>query len=173
MTIYTTNSTNVDAVALFTVDGNDALVRVSASNPLAIVAGAAGAADIVNGYQTFTATTVATTLLTVAAGRTWDGEIGATCAVSIAAASTTAGQARAVFATAGTGVTPAAGTVFAIEAKVGANAATGTVGGSGSASNSMPVILIAPAGNAITVTVVTTQAGTASVVDAWASGHYV
>jgi hypothetical protein len=127
----------------------------------------------VNGFQTFTATTGATTLLTVAAGRTWVGTVGAACAVGIAAASATAGQARAVFATAGTGVTPAAGTVLAVEAKAGANAATGTVGSNGARTATMPLTIIAPAGNSVTVTVATTQAGTASVVDAWASGRYV
>jgi len=173
MTDYSRDSKSVAAVALFTVDANDAPTRVSVTNPVPTAPSAPVAAEIVTGYQTFTATTGATTLLTVAAGETWVGEIGAACAVGIAAASATAGQARAVFATAGTGVTPAAGTVFAVEAKAGANSATGTVGSSGSRTASMPLTVIAPVGNSVTVTVATTQAGTASIVDAWASGRYV
>lgn len=131
------------------------------------------AANILNGFQSFTVTTAATTLLTVPAGRTWVGEVGATCSVGVAAASVTAGQARVVFATAGAGVTPAAGTVGGCEALAGANAATGTVGSNGSARTRMPLTVIAPAGNAVTVTVATTQAGTASRVDAWASGALI
>lgn len=172
MTDYSRNSPNVDASAVFTVDASDIPTPVSSTNPLPVIEGAPTAANVVNGYLTFTATTVATTLLTVAAGQTWVGQVGATCSVGIAAASATAGRARAVFATAGTGVTPTAGTIFAVEAKVGANSATGTVGGSGNVANSMNVVVIAPAGNAVTVTVETTNAGTASVVDAWASGRY-
>jgi len=173
VTDYSRDSKSVTASALFTVDANDVPARVSVTNPVPTTTSAPVAADIVNGFQTFAATTGATTLLTVAAGRTWVGSIGAACAVGIAAASTTAGQARAVFATAGTGVTPAAGTVLAIEAKAGANAATGVTGSQGSSAGSTPLTVIAPSGNAVTVTVATTQAGTASVVDAWASGRYV
>jgi len=173
VTDYSRDSKSVTASALFTVDANDVPARVSVTNPVPTTTSAPVAADIVNGFQTFAATTGATTLLTVAAGRTWVGSIGAACAVGIAAASTTAGQARAVFATAGTGVTPAAGTVLAIEAKAGANAATGTVGSNDSRTATMPLTVIAPGGNSVTVTVATTQAGTASVVDAWASGRYV
>jgi len=173
MTDYSRDSKSVIATALFTVDANDAPSRVSSTNPVPTTTSAPVAADVVNGYQQFSVTTGATTLLTVAAGETWTGHIGASCAVGIAAASATAGRARAEFATAGTGVTPAAGTVLAVEAKSGANAATGTVGSNGNNNASMPLTVIAPAGNSVTVTVATTQAGTASTVDAWASGRYV
>ena len=141
--------------------------------PLATSVGAATAANILNGFQSFAATTGATTLLTVPAGRTWVGVVGVSCTASVAAASSTAGQARCVVATAGANVTPAAGTVVACEAKAGANAATGTVGSNAAQRASVPVTVIAPAGNAVTLTVVTTQAGTASVIDAWAVGALV
>lgn len=128
-------------------------------------------ANILNGFQTFTATTAATTLITVPAGRTWIGEIGSAVTVGIAAASATAGQARAVIATAGAGVTPSAGTQLAVEARTGANSATGTVGSQAANTARARLVVIAPAGNAVTVTVASTNAGTNSVVDAWAIGE--
>lgn len=122
------------------------------------------------GYAAYTASQVATTLVTVPAGNTFIGEIGAQCDVGVAAASTTAGQALAVFTTAGANAFPAAGSVFDVEARCGANAATGTVGSQGSASGSRRITVIAPAGNAVTIQVTTTQAGTASRCSVWANG---
>lgn len=173
MAEYSRDSKSVVAAALFTVDASDVPTRISGTNPLPTASGAPTAANVLVGFLSFAATTGATTLLTVPAGRTWVGTIAATCAVGIAAASSTAGQARAAFATAGTGVTPAAGTVAACEAKAGANAATGTVGSNGSARLALPLTVVAPAGNSVTVTVATTQAGTSSVVDASASRELV
>lgn len=164
---------NVNSAAVFIVDASDVPTAVSSSNPLPVVAGAATAANVLNGFQTFTSTTGATTLLTVPAGRTWVGTVGVSCSTAIAAASATAGQARAVIASAGTGVTPAAGTLFACEANAGANAATGTVGSNNFGRQQIPLTLIAPVGNAVTLTVVTTQAGTTSRVDAFASGSLI
>lgn len=127
-------------------------------------------ANILNGFATAAATTGATTLITIPATRTWVGTVGLSCATAIAAASATAGQARGVITTAGTNVTPAAGTVMACEAKAGANAAAGTVGSSADHFTFVPLTVIAPAGNSVTVQVTSTIAGTAGVVDAWASG---
>lgn len=163
----------VHNAAMFTVDSNGAPSPVSATSPVPTTSGAATAANVLNGFQTFTATTGATTLLTVPAGRTWVGKVGAGCSTTVAAAGLTAGQARAVIATAGAGVTPAAGTVFAVEANAAVNAATGTVGSSAQASQVMPLTVVAPGGNSVTLTVVTTQGGTSSRVDAWASGALV
>ena len=173
MADYSRDSKSVGAAALFTVDASDVPTRISGTNPLPTTAGAPTAANVLVGFQSFAATTAATTLLTVPAGRTWVGTIAATCSVGVAAASSTAGQARAVFATAGTGVTPAAGTVAACEAKAGANAAAGLTGTSDTAQMVLPLTVVAPAGNSVTVTVATTQAGTSSVVDTSASGELV
>lgn len=158
-----------------TVDANGNAVAVSSASPLPVSTsqGAPAAANILNGFQTFTATTVATTLLTIPAGRTWVGQVGVACAVEVAAAATTAGQARGVVAVAGTGATPAAGTVFAVEAKAGANAATGTVGTSGNNHALLTVAVVAPSGNAVTVTVTTTISPTQGVVDAFAVGSLI
>lgn len=163
----------VGRTTVYVEDSSGNPVRVSTSAPLPVLPGAPTAANSLTGYQTFTSTTGATTLITVPAGRTWVGTIGAACSVAVAAAAATAGQARAVFTTAGTNVTPAAGTVFAIETRAGANAAAGTVGSESSSSLSMPLTVIAPAGNTVTVQVASTQAGTNSIVDAWASGNLI
>ena len=163
----------VGNAALFTVDSAGVSTAVGSSTPLPTTSGAATAANVLTGFQSFTSTTAATTVVTIPAGRTWVGTVGVSCAVSIAAASSTAGQARAVVTVAGTGVTPAAGTILAAEAKVGANAATGTVGGSESRSATSPFTVIAPAGNSVTIQVASTNAGTASVVDCWATGALV
>lgn len=128
------------------------------------------AANVLVGYQTFTATTGATTLITVPAGRTWVGTVGVACAVTTTAGSSTAGQARAVVTVAGAGVTPAAGTIMAAEAKSGANAVTGLVGTQGHRSASLPFTVVAPGGNAVTIQVTTTITGTAGVVDSTATG---
>ena len=126
--------------------------------------------NILSGYQTFTSTTSATTVITIPAGRTWVGTIGAACACQEVAAGAVAPQARAVFTTVGTGAIPTAGSYFAVEAKGGANAATGLVGSQDSTAASTPFVAAAPVGNSITIAVASTNAGTVSVVDAWASG---
>lgn len=149
---------------------NGAAVNTGPSGDLRVAPQVPTAANLLVGYQTFTSTTSATTLITVPAGKTWVGTIAASCACQEVAAGTAAPQARAVFTTAGTNVTPAAGTYFAVEAKGGANAATGLVGSQDSTFGSLPFIVVAPAGNSVTIAVASTNAGTASVVDASASG---
>lgn len=164
------DASGTSGVPLFTLDGAGTLVPVSAANrlPTATTSGAPAAANILNGFLTFAATTAATTLITVPAGRTWTGTVAVSCAASTTAAATAAGQARAVVSVAGVGVTPAAGTVLAVEAKAAANAATGTSGDSAANSLSAPLVVVAPAGNAVTVQVATTV--TTGTVDAAASG---
>ena len=128
-------------------------------------------ADINVGYLSHTSTTGATTLLTVPAGRTWAGTVTIVAAVAKDAAATTTAQARAVIATAGTGVVPAAGTILACEAKAGANAVGGVTGSQGGNSIAARVVVRAPVGNAVTLTLVSTVAGTAGVLDVSAIGE--
>ena len=90
---------------------------VSGSGTFSTQQAAPATASILAGYQSFTSTTAATTLITIPAGKTWIGMIGASVDCAIAAASSTAGQALAVFTTAGANATPAAGTYFAVEAR--------------------------------------------------------
>lgn len=167
------DSSGTSGVPLFTLDGAGVLVPVSAANrlPTATTEGAPTAANVLNGFLTFAATTAATTLITVPADRTWTGKVAVSCAASTAAALTAAGQARAVVTTAGVGVTPAAGTVFAVEAKAAANAATGTVGNAAANSLSIDLVVVAPAGNAVTLQVASTV--TTGTVDASASGSLI
>ena len=127
--------------------------------------------DILVGYQTFTSTTGATTLITVPAGRTWVGTLSANCACQEVAAGTAAAQARCVFSTSGATVTPAAGSYFAVEAKAGANAASGLVGTQAANFGSTPFTVTAPVGNTALIQVTVTIAGTAGVVDASAIGN--
>ena len=147
---------------------------VSVSGTVPTTMAAPVAADVIAGHLAHTATTAAATIITVAAGETWRGTISICCDVAIAAASATAGQALGVLATAGTGVTPSAGTYLTCEARAGANAATGTVGSS--AANAVVIqdfVLIAPVGNAVTLTGDTTIAGTAGRVSYSANGNYL
>jgi hypothetical protein len=146
-------------------------VSVSGSGAFSTQQAPPAAAAILAGRQTFTATTGATTLITVPAGKTWVGTIGASVDCAVAAASSTAGQATATFTTAGTNVTPAAGTYFVVEARAGANAATGAVGSSEANFGSVPFYVVAPAGNSVTIQVASTNAGTNSLVEAFASGY--
>lgn len=147
---------------------------VNVNGTVATSSAVPAAADVLAGTVSHTSTTAAATIITVAAGETWRGTIGISCDVGIAAASATAGQALGLITTAGTGVTPSAGTYLACEARAGANAATGTVGGSG--SNSVVCqnfVVVAPVGNAVTIQGASTIAGTAGRVDFFAAGTYL
>lgn len=128
------------------------------------------ATDILAGRQTFTSTTGATTLITVAAGRTWVGYIGASVSCAEVAAGTAAPIATATFTTAGTNVVPAAGTYAVVDARAGANAATGVVGDGCANFGSYVWTVVAPAGNSVTIQVASTNAGTTSLVEAAAYG---
>lgn len=125
--------------------------------------GAPASGDILNGYRTTTGT-----LITVPAGQTWVGEVGASASCSVTAGSTATGLARAVIATSGSGAVPA-GDVFGVEAKAGSNAATGTAGNAGNAEASAPLV-VAAADVDVTLDVTITTSGTTSAVHAWASG---
>lgn len=129
------------------------------------------AADITVGYLQHTSTTAAATLLTIAAGRTWVGRVTVSVAASKAAAATGNGLISAVIATAGTNVTPAAATVFAVSARIGANAASGLSGTQGNNWGSMPMTVVAPTGNSVTLTLASTLTNTTEgAVDAAAYG---
>ena len=173
MVDYAGGLTGVRNAALFTVDSNGVPTPVSSSAPLPTTAGATTAANILHGYLNFTSTTGATTLITVPAGRTWVGHIGASVACRLTAASAANGRATATFTTAGTGVTPAAGTVLVIDSMAGTNAATGVTGTQDSNFGSIPFTIVAPAGNSVTIAVAATATGTGPTVDAYASGALV
>lgn len=154
-------------------------ILASATNPdgtvytLPVSSGAPGAADILVGHQAFTASG-GTTVITVPAGRTWVGQITIACDVGIAAASAVAGQALGLVSTVGAGATPAAGNHLSCEARAGANGATGTVGSSGAATVVVPdFYVVAPAGNAVTVDMTATIAGTNGRVAVFATGRLV
>lgn len=142
----------------------------STNAPLSVSQGAPAVANILDGFQSVTATTGATTLVTVPQGRTWQGKIGASVACNNAAANAVAGNANATFSVAGAGATPT-GNVFAVDAKCGANAATGTVGSQGSNFAQTDLVVTAPAGNAVTIQVTTTITGTGGECDSFAIGQ--
>lgn len=171
MTTYVPGA-QAQGAPLFILNGAGVLTPVSATDPVPTSGGAATAANILTGTFNVLATTAATTVITVPAGRTWVGTVAISCACATAAAGTTAGQARAVVTTAGTGVTPA-GTVVACDARNGANAATGTVGSQAANSLSVPLTVIAPAGNSVTVQAASTIAGSAASVDVACVGALV
>jgi hypothetical protein len=100
----------------------------------------------------------------------WVGVLVASVKCTSAAANAVLGDCSVLFQTAGAGVTPAAGNLFGVRSNAGANAATGTVGTSGSNFGSLAVVVIAPAGNAVQVQVVTAVAGTGGTWDASAVG---
>ncbi len=166
--IYGKYSTNANQPVV--TNGNLNPVHVDPAGNLRTAPQRPTASDIIAGTLAHTSTNAAATIVTVAAGRTWVGVVSISCDVGIAAASPTAGQALGVVTTAGTGVVPAAGTYLACEARAGANAATGTVGAQGANSNSIPMTVVAPAGNAVTIQGTTTIAGTAGRVDYAAFG---
>lgn len=143
---------------------------VPPTNPLQVSTAAPVAANILNGRQAFTATTAATTLVTVPAGRTWVGRIGASVACTTGPTATTAGQASAVFSVAGAGATPT-GNQFAVDAMTAGNQATGGPGTANSNFGQALLTVIAPAGNTVTIQVTTTVTGTGGRIDAHASGE--
>jgi hypothetical protein len=144
-------------------------------SPTTVAPSRPDAGDILAGSLVHTSTTAAADIVTVAAGKTWRGTIGIVCDVAnVAATGTTAGQALGVITTAGTGVTPTAGTYLTCEARCGANAATGTVGSQGNNSiAAADFVVVAPAGNTVSLQGTTTIAGTAGRVSYSANGTYI
>lgn len=128
------------------------------------------AAAVLTGYQTFAATAGATTVVTVPAGDTWVGTVSLSCACVEAAAGAVQASALGVVSVAGAGATPPAGNLFAVQAVAGANAATGLTGTSDSTFGSIPLVVVAPAANAVTVQVTVTITGTSGRVDCTAAG---
>lgn len=154
------------AGGVLTVQGATSMTPVQTAPAIPV------AANVVAGTISHSTTTAAATLITVPQARVWIGTIGITAACQSPAANATTSSVRGLIATAGTNVTPAAGTVLAVEAKNGANSATGTVGTQGEAANAIPnFVVIAPAGNAVTLTAATTiGTGGTAVADYFASG---
>lgn len=127
-------------------------------------------ANILTGYQTLAASGGPTTIITIPAGRTWQGVIGVSCSCAEDAAGAVRAQALGVIAFAGAGATPAAGNYMAVQAICGANAATGLVGDDATNQQVLPFTIAAPAANAVTVTITATIAGSVGRVDATAVG---
>jgi hypothetical protein len=99
-----------------------------------------------------TNTAAAQTLLTVPAGRTWLGSL------ALAATNTAAAGATGIstIATAGTGVVPAAGPLLKVHCST-----VGTTAGLASQNNAISdVLVVAPAGNAVTLTLTNSTATT-------------
>lgn len=129
--------------------------------------------NILDGFQTFAATTAATTVITVPAGRTWSGVVSVNCACQNAGANAVTAQATGVVSVAGAGATPAAGNYMRVTALAGANVAAGTVGDSGANSQSIPLVVVAPGGNAVTVQCAATVAGSSGEVNVSAVGALI
>lgn len=131
-------------------------------------------ADLLYGYASFTANATASLLLTVPAGRTWEGSFFASVSAAEAAAGTALAEASVTFATAGIGVVPAAGTYWGIPCLAAQNASGGTVGTDDANSDTIEIPgITAPPGNSVTVTVTVTISGTAGRVDASAVGGLI
>ena len=127
----------------------------------AVAPGGASAANILDGFSLVTATQAATTFLTVPAGRTWVGTVEILADVANAGANAVAGVAQGIVSVAGAGAAPPAGNIMACTARAGANVAAGTVGSQGSNnSGPQPLTIVAPGGNAVTLQLTTTVAGT-------------
>lgn len=126
-----------------------------------------------NGRQSFSATTGATTILTVPAGRTWAGQIGASVSCANAGANAVQAQATAVFSVLGAGAVPPAGNVWGIDARAGANVAGGTAGSEAQNYGRVDFSVTAPVNNSVAIQVASTNAGTSSLVDAFAIGELV
>lgn len=133
------------------------------------------AANVLNGVLEVFATTAATTVITIPAGRTWVGTVGAAVAVGNAATNAAAGACSASITTAGTGVTPTAGQVMGVYSYCGATGATSVAGTNGSNRMSMPLVVVAPAGNTVTVRAAVTCTGASAFFAAsvFASGQLV
>lgn len=146
-------------------------IKTDSTGAVATFSAAPAAASILAGSQSYTATQVATTIITIPAGNTWVGKVSISASVAnTAGTGTTAGQALGVVTTVGAGTTPAAGQQFDCEARAGANAATGTVGSQGANSCTIDLIVSCASGTC-TLAGASTQAGTASRVSFSAAGR--
>lgn len=156
--------------------GTSLAILASGTNPdgtpfsLATSPASTAVANVLDGFQTFGATTAATTIITIPQGRTWVGTITVSCSCLNIAAQAGNAQALGVVTVAGVGVTPPAGSVFAVQALAAANAAGGTVGSQGMNTGATPLTVIAPAGNAVTIQIAATGGGSSMRVDCSAIG---
>ena len=145
-------------------DGNS--ITVTGTGALVTAPGAPAAslaADILVGR----ATADAATIITIPAGRTWQGSITLSGGLSSAAAAAAA-SATPTVSVAGTGVVPAAGILVGLSLRTGGGVATGTVGTNSQGVVCVPAVtVVAPAGNAVTVTL---QTGGATLAAASAIG---
>ena len=119
-------------------------------------------ANIVSGR----ATADAATIITIPAGRTWKGKV--TLAASLSAALNTAAVAAVpTVSIAGAGATPAAGAILGRPLHVPLSTATATNGSYVAGTADTDLIVTAPAGNAVTLTL---QLGGATAASATAAG---
>jgi hypothetical protein len=101
------------------------------------------ASNILDGFQSVTATTAATTILTVPIGGIWVGTITIQCGVTVTGAVTTTGNAQCILSVSGAGATPAAGNYFQCNALAGANVVAGVTGTQGDVYLSSPFTIAA------------------------------
>ena len=141
--------------------------------PVASVSSAPLPSDILCGNQATLVTIPATTLITIPAGRTWSGQIGATVSCTVAAGSTTAGIAQVIFSVSGTNVNPATGSYFGIDAHTGASSATSVMGTQAANFGSSPFTISAPPENSVTLQITTTNSGSSSYVNSFALGKLI
>lgn len=124
---------------------------------------ATAAANILVG----SATADAATIITIPAGRAWKGTVVLSAALGTAPAVAGA-TADPTVSTAGTNVVPAAGVVLRTALRTGGGSAAATVGTNSQGTASIPLTVIAPPGNAATLTL---QLGGATAASASASGE--
>jgi hypothetical protein len=106
------------------------------------------AANVLDGFTRFGSTV----LITVPAGRTWIGMVGISGTL-VDAPAAGATNASAGITTTGTGVIPAAGTYVELVLTAPAAGTILNAGGTGtSGSITMPMVVVAPVGNAVTLT---------------------
>lgn len=128
------------------------------------------AGDILDGLTAFVATTGASTIITIPAGRTWVGVVAIAVAVQNAAANAATGQATAAISIFGAGSSPAAGIYIRCTALAGANVAAGLVGDSGNNSLSVPMVISAPPTNVVQLLATATITGSSGEVNVSAIG---
>jgi hypothetical protein len=129
------------------------------------LSGAPQGADLLNGFVS-----AAGTLLTIPAGATWVGAITITAITAVASGGATASGTVSV-STAGSGVLPAAG----VQYQADTNAPASASGGVGTADRAVvgpaPLIVVAPAANAVTLVVAVS--GTITKTDVHAVGYLI
>ena len=139
--------------------------------PVALMSTAPATQDILSGRKAFTVTTATpTTVITIPAGRTWTGQIGASVTCSVAAGSAISGQATAQIAVGGANSAPAPGIYLGVDTRVGTALATSVNGSQSANFASSSFIVAAPVGNSVNIEVTTVNSGTVALVDVFALG---